>query len=250
MSDPRQPRRISNLVADFWHKISDIAMKQHRDVYPDGELDGYADNAQRGLFARQSNRIGIKNYTDHFRSGALPTGFSWISDGTFNGAPADLDYNAVGSYMIARASSTPHFLADAITSYAGYSFYARMRTGWQTEFGVRADDGTDNNYAELICDSDGAGGYHVDFRYRAGGGAVTDVQGPYYPASEFCVVRLYHYAATPAFRGYLVAENAFDLWVSNWDTGAIAWTPSRVGFKLQVNGGNQAAADWFYNEFS
>lgn len=213
-----------------------------RDLLPDGE-------ASCGLFARLANRMGIAGYTDHFRSGVIPTGFSWISDGTFNGTPANLAYNFRSSYLRAMATATPYFLADAITVYADKVFYARLDTGLATEIGIRLDDGSDDNYAELILDPQDDGTYIVDFRYRAGGGAVTDVAGPQYPCTQMVVVYLCWVNATPAVYGYTLLESGDTVNVSGFNTGVLAWTPARVGIKLQVNAGNYAHCDWFYSTF-
>jgi len=226
-----------------YYRAEDGGQYAPEDVYPDEE-------AEYGLFARLSNRLGISTYTDHFRSGVIPTGFSWINDGTFNGTPAVLDYSWRSSFLSVRSDTTPHFLARTITTYSGLSFWARLRTGRTTEIGIRADDGSDDNYVEIILDPDDLGGYNVDFRYRAGGGAVTDVGGPYYATSEFVVVRLYYYAGTPAVYGYTIPEDGESINITGFNTPAIVWTPSRVGIKVQVNGGNPGMMDWFYNEFN
>ena len=239
LKDPK----VDDLTTSFFHKQDNVWLQQYRDCYPD--IDPY------GLFARSTNRVGLTTYTDHFRSGVIPTGFSWIADGTFNGAPAGiLDYDHQGTYLRVQADNTPHFLADAITTYADRNFYARLRTGWFTEIGVRLDDGSDNNYTEIILDPDNIGAYNVDFRYRAGGGAVTDVPGPLYPASELVVVRLLWLSATPAVYGYTIGENGDSVNMTGFNTGALAWTPARVGIKVQVNGGSAGIVDWFYSGFS
>lgn len=226
-----------------YYREADGGQYAPEDVYPDGESD-------RGLFARMVNRAGISVYTDHFRSGAIPTGFSWIADGTFNGTPGGIDYSHRSSYLRVVADSTPHFLADAITTYSDRWFLARVSTGYATEIGLRLDDGSDDNYAEIILDPDNVGGYNVDFRYRAGGGAVTDTPGPYYPATELAVVALYWYSVTPAVWGYLYRENGDLASLNGFATGALAWTPARVGIKVQVNGGDPGIVDWFYSTFS
>lgn len=214
-----------------------------RDFLPDGETSW-------GLFARLSNRLGIAGYTDHFRSGVIPTGFSWITDGTFNGTPTNLDYSQKGTYLRASASSTPHFLADAISVYANKSIYARLDTGGTTEIGIRLDDGSDDNYAEIVLDPDNLGSYTVDFRYRIGGGAPTDNAGPRYPCTQMVVARLYWYSTTPEVLAYTIAESGDQVNINGFNTGALAWTPARVGIKVQVNGGNPGHCDWFYSDFS
>jgi len=201
-------------------------------------------------WTRDYDRAGRAVYTDHFRSGVIPTGFSWIADGTFNGTPAALDYDVQSTYLSAASDATPHFLADAITVYDNQSMYARIRTGSTTEFGIRLDDGTNNNYAEIILDP-GVGNYVVDFRHRTGGGAVTDTPGPTVLTSEYVTVRLYWYAASDTIYGYLIGEEGAIINLTGFATGgALAWVPARVGFVVQVDGGYPGYCDWFYSTFS
>lgn len=221
----------------------DHYLEDGHDVYPDGD--------EFGLWQRLVNRQGIAIYSDHFRSGIIPTGFSWISDGTFNGTPSvTLDYDHRDTYLRVASSSPPHFLAHAITSYSAKAIFARMRTGINTVIGLRIDDGSDDNYAEHYLDPGGAscevGEYQVTFKYRADGGTPTSQVGPVFPASEFCTLRLYYHTTT-SILGYLISESGDNVNMSSFATGATTWTPSRVGFIVSVNSGNPGLIDWFYN---
>lgn len=202
------------------------------------------------LWLRNVDRRGRAIYTDHFRSGVIPAGFAWIADGTFNGVPAALDYSYSDTYFAIASDATPHFLADAITVYEGAHFAARLSTGVTTEIGIRIDDGTDNNYAEIILDPNNLGAYNADFRFRAGGGAVTDNAGPLYSCTEFVIVNLYWLAATSTILGYTIGEPNTLININGWSTGVVGWTASRVGIKVQVNDGNYAYCDWFYSTLS
>lgn len=238
----RLSQLVEGLSAFFYHRAGHIREVQYRDVRPDD--DPY------GLWARCVNRYGLALYTDHFRSGVIPAGFSWINDGTFLGTPGTLEYSREGTYMIASTATQPNFLADAIAAYAGRVFVARLRAASVTEIGVRCDDGTDSNYAEIVLDPDNLGAYNVDFRYRAGGGAVTDVPGPLYPASEYVTVYLRSNSTGPRFQGYTIAEDRLANPVTAWDTGVIAWVPARVGIVIRGNGGSFACCDKFYSTFA
>lgn len=229
---------------ELYRKMAAMERRLDRLRLPEAET-----RDERLIFERMSNRLGISTYTDHFRSGSIPTGFGWVADGDFNGAPAVLNYHWQGTYMVTVSDNTPHFLADAITVYSGQDFYARMRAGNTTEIGVRLDDGSNDNYAEMILDPDGLGAYTVDFRCRAGGGAVTDVPGPTYPASEFCIARLGYGSQSARVYGYVLAEDGNSVYIDGATTGVIAWTPARVGIKVQIDGGNLASCDWFYSTF-
>jgi hypothetical protein len=220
---------------------ADGSLHAPADVCPDGETSW-------GTWSRLVNR-GLMP-TDHFRSGAIPDGFSWIADGTFGGAPGGLAYSNQGTYLAVNTAAGPNFLADAITVYADKQFVARLATGITTEIGVRLDDGSDNNYAEIVLDPDDVGAYRVDFRFRAGGGAVTDNAGPLVCVSEAVVVKLVWYSATPMAIGYILGEHGLVANVGGFNTGALGWTPARVGLVVRGNNGNYALCDWFYSDFA
>jgi len=196
---------------------------------------------------RLADRNGRANYTDHFRSGAIPSVLAWQAGAPFGGAPATLDYSHRGTYLEVATAAGPNMLAvQPVAAYANKIFTARYTTGLTTEIGTRIDDGSDNNYAMMVLDPDGVGGYNVDFRYRAGGGAVTDVAGPQAMAGEFCTFSVYWYNTTPAIYGYLVGEHGEIFNLTGFNTPALAWTPDRAGIYLAGDGGAAGFCDWFY----
>lgn len=232
---------IRSLAGQFWHRLYHIRMLEGRDVQPD--------NDPYGLFTRLANRRGIGVYTDHFRSGVIPTGYAWIADGTFNGAPG-VNYSVSGSYMHAVSSATPHFLARTFTTWSDLDIVARLRTGQLTQIGLRADDTTNNNFVELMA-IPSSGMYQLTFQYVIGGGGIVTVPATSFPLSEYCVIRLRHYAAGSQLYGYLVGEDGSNINVSTWYTPALAaWANFRAGIKVQVNGGNGGMVDWFYTTFT
>lgn len=235
---PELVRRISKLE-DRVARLGDLLSthRHHRDPTWD-------------LWIRNVDRRGRAVYTDHFRSGNIPAGFAWIADGTFNGAPAAIDYNDRGTYLQSRADNTPHFLADAITTYDDKALHARVTIGQTAELGIRIDDGSDNNYAQIILDPDNLGSYTVNFRFRAGGGAITDNAGPTHLCGEFVIIRLVWASATPLINGRIIGEHGRGVTISGFTTGALAWTPSRIGFVYYINNGDYTYADWFYSDFS
>lgn len=202
-----------------------------------------------GLWERQIEHLGLDEFTDHFRSGSIPDGFSWINDGDFNGTPTALDYDYKATYLIAACDTTPHFIADAISTYEGKSFYARLRTGQTTDIGIRLDDGSTDSYAEIYLDALGTGEYQVKFRYDEGATGETEANGPTYPCTQFVTVRLYYYTTTPAVFGYTVVDDTY-VNITGFTTGAISWTPARIGLAIYNDSGNYAFCDWFYNEFT
>jgi len=224
-----------------YYRETDGSMHAPGELCPDGE-------ASWGIWSRLVNR-GVTPI-DHFRSGAIPDGFSWINDGTFGGTPGVLAYNFRGTYLRTYSQVGPYFLADAITVYANKVFMARLMTGITTEIGVRLDDGSNDNYAEIVLDPDDVGAYRVNFRYRAGGGGVTDIPGSLYPCSEMIVAELYWYSVTPQVLGFIVGEHGETFNLSGFGTGAVGWTPARIGIVMRNNDGNYAYCDWIYSDFA
>jgi hypothetical protein len=218
----------------------DAAMANHRH-HRDPQWDEWL---------RMVDRNGRAVYADHFRSGVIPTGYTWDAAAPYNGAPGTVSYNYQGTYMYVAVSQGACLLHKHITDYSGHSLTARLTVGWTTEIGLRIDDGSDDNYVMIILDPDNAGAYNLDYRYRAGGGAVTDVPGPQHLCGEFVVPSLYYNAATPAFDGFIKGEHGAWLSVGSFNTGAIAWVPSRIGIVVQGNSGDLAFCDWFWTDMS
>jgi hypothetical protein len=203
-------------------------------------------------WCRRCNRYGRAQYTDHFRSGVIPTGYAWINDGTFNGAPGgaggELDYSHQGTYMAIVCDASPHFLATAITVYEWKHFMGRFCTARSTICGIRADDGTTNNYAQWFIEGNTDGSYTPTFSFRAGGGAVTSNTAMAVSDTEFISLMLYHYADDPAFVGYTVNEAGSWSYPNGADTGVIAWTPTRIGLMYSA-AGYPCFTDLFYSTY-
>jgi len=256
MSDPRQVGRLDNLSADFWHRRGDISMLQYKDVYPDHEVfkTSAAAVVGRGIFARMVNRLGIDQYVDHFRDGVIPTGYAWITDVTFNGAPTVWAWRWFYSFAGGHTLNEPHFCANTISAVdlTAVKMAMRCRASYEIQFGLRIDDGTDNNYAEVILDPDQIGNYRVDFRYRTGGGGVFDIFGPEHAATEYVVIELDWDEGTPnSALGFAIGEEGFRMQPNAFTAGAIVWYPTRIGFIVrqnQVNTYDVVFADWFYEE--
>jgi len=250
--------------------ITDSAEAEVAYINSDGKvlcaLDAHPNSDGRGLFVRTVNRLGIGVYTNHFRAVAngglgnvIPTGFTWRG-APFGGTPATLDYCAQGDYMYARGdgAGTKHFLADDIAN-AGASWQlkyiaARLRTGQITEIGLRVDDGSDNNYAEVFMTGVLANAtQRLDFRYRAGGGAVTTVSsGLIVPCDTYVTCVLYCNYSVPnySFYGLLLGEEGEWVNITGFDTGAVGWAPAagRVGL-ITKDFGNVGYWDLFYHNF-
>jgi len=229
-------------------------------AYIAGSGDVHPDADGRGLFARVVNRLGIQTYDDHFRSGSIPTGYVW-QGAPFGGTPSVL-YAFSGDYLkITFAASTRYFLSRAVTNVAANwqnkSIWVRARGGIYVRVGARFDDGTDNNYVEILMDGSAADGTQtLIFRYRAGGGGVTTVTSPILvPVDGLYVMRLLMYYSAPNYAayGYLIGEDGTPTNISGFYT-AVTWAPvaGRAGIILDNSMAavvSDGVVDWIENGF-
>jgi hypothetical protein len=235
-------------------KLGHIYQAESKDLYPASD--------KRGLFVRVVDRTGLGGYTDHFRSGSIPTGYAWQGAPFTGTPPAGYVYYSINNdYMwLAGSGGAKSFLSKAITnaaaSWQNKSITARVRTGYGTEIGVRVDDGSDDNYAELYVS--GAlvdGTQRLDFRHREGGGAVSTTNtGVIIPCDNLMVILLLCSWSDPNYRfiGYTLAEDGGQTNIAGVDTGVVTWCPAagRVGLLGNVNDGNYGSMDFFYNTFT
>lgn len=161
---------------------------------------------------------------------------------------------------LAGSGGKKSFLSKAITnaaaSWQNKGISARIRTGLTTEVGVRVDDGTDDNYAELYVTGALANAtQRLDFRYRTGGGSPTVVSsGLIIPCDTFVVVDLVCYwsGSQYFFYGYLHTEDGMTVNISGFSTPAVTWCPAagRVGLFGNLDNGNYGSFDFFSSSFT
>lgn len=228
-----------------------VTLAAAKDILPDADA--------LGLFRRVINRLGISQYTDHFRSGSIPSGYTWQSS-PFNGTPASLSYSSSGEYLsVADTAANRYFLSAPITnaaaSWQNKNIYARARCGLNGRMGVRIDDGTDDNYVEVLTDgSANDATLTVIFRYRAGGGAVTTVtSNVVIPATDSVIVRI-GVGSTYTATGYIISD-AGSVNVAGFSTSISGWAPAagRVGIMFEdaaAAASNPGLVDWFLNSFT
>lgn len=229
-----------------WRGSLDLTgyVKAANDMYPYGDT--------LGLMRRLVNRLGNTLVTDHFRGGSIPSGHTW--QGAPFATPTSLSYNNVGDYLaVAHASSLAFLAKTSITTYLNKTITARVSPTANSSIGLRADDGTDNNYFQcyLVYGSGGVGTFKT--QQRTGGGAVTTTTATTALMDSFYVMKLLTFnngaGHTPIF--YLVNELGDSL---NMVTGtASTWTVSRAGIVLNADSGSKgglARVDWFYTEYT
>lgn len=214
--------------------------------------DVYAYGDPLGLQRRFINRYGNANVTDHFRSGSIPSGFTWQA-GTF-ATPSSIQYSFQGEYLAVADGTSLGFLAKTgVTTYLNKRILMRTIVSQNTSLGMRFDDGTDNNYyqAYLVYSSSGQG--TLKMQQRTGGGAVTTTSVVTVFLNELLTLMLYCVSGgighTPYF--YIVNETSD---VANLTSGTnVAWAVSRVGIVLNADSaskGGYGFCDWFYHNFT
>lgn len=212
----------------------------------------------RGLMVRVVNRNG-NTVTDHFRSGVIPSGYTW-QGAPFDGTPASLYYNYASDFLVTVAAGAANriFLSTAVTNsgaaWQNQSIYARVHTGSSVDTGVRIDDATDNNYVELVMT--GAlnnGTQRLDLRWRIGGGAVNTLSSAVITSMDTNIVmqlNLNYSGGTYRAYGYFLGEEGLASNPGSFWTAVLAWMPvaGRVGVYVKGNA-NWAVVDWFYSTF-
>ena len=132
----------------------------------------------------------------------------------------------------------------------------RCAGGNNASAGLRVDDGTDNNYAEIYLDATAVNATQtLTFRYRAGGGITVNTSGLVAPLSELYVLQLQcvFSGGNYVLYGYLVNEAGGLLTVTGFNTGVVAWAPAagRAGYILTGAGASESAlADWLLVTFT
>lgn len=230
----------------------------HTASLPVGE-DHYPDGDRRGLATRFVDPLGAGVYTDHFRSGVIPTGFAW--QGAPFAAPALTDYSYRNEYLgVANAGAARCFMSKAVTnaaaSWQNLNFYARVGARGTGRIGIRLDAGNDLNYAEIYVDATaGTGSQLLNFRYRTGGAITTVASSFLAPAGTLTTLRLLCYFSGGNYYlvGYVISESRTPENVAGFITPVLGWMPTagRAGILYESAGGSAYSdCDWFSNEFT
>ena len=236
------------------------AIRSTTEMYPYGisDMANGAGVAQR-LTSVPSSLIGSVH---HFTDNTLPASHSWASSGW--GTPTLINNTLYGSYArFGESSSTPikHFLYKSVGSSLSdwQTKFARGRFsgGVRGEHGLRFDDGTDNNYAEVYVTGAAAdGSCQLAFRYRTGGGSVTTSTAPFVlPCGTYFSIQLYSYYSGSylQFMGYLLDETGNSVNISGWASGSLSGifpTAGRAGIFFNNTGtANAVFCDWYHTQF-
>lgn len=201
-------------------------------------VDGYVPDLR---WLRYITYMTFDNVED-FES--TPAGWSWA--GSPFVTPPSAGTVAGTALLIFRytSNSLRSFFFRPISDFLQVAFYGGALTSSNGSYlGVRIDDGTDNNYFEVVWlySETSPRGYNAAVRNRVGGGTVSVTQSPH------------RHEVIPTNVGLLVTFGGTK-W-TNWGIDArvqslgvtkfggaysLTWTPQRLG--VVVNSGNGAAS--------
>lgn len=207
-----------------------------------GEINGPLDTRITHI----ENQLTLKKtdtlVTHFINDTGLPSGWAWANDGVvFTGAPDNINYSNGSHWLFAYQNTTTKRSFAYRTVTKGNRMSARLSVTSVGSCGLRADDGTDNNYYEIYLRHVSGATIDIMTRSRTGGGAVTTttVASPIGDAA-ITLAMLVGTGATFAITGYLVTPTVNLLGVAS--LGGLTWTPSRGGVLINPNQG--AGAGW------
>ena len=196
----------------------------------------------------------------HFRDSTIPAGFSWASGGKFVGAPTVESYSQSILEVGLGATTEVAFLYQSLINTTS----KRAAVGINTTsagllVGVRLDDGSDNNYKEVVLESNvtASRSYcQVGAYSRTGGGAVSSsllgeiqIGGLYIVSMAITGTAWSAWSIRPQIG--MLGGRGNNFWIPNADPsgGNVSWTPTRAGLVFYA-GSNYATfmryrADWF-----
>lgn len=218
----------------------------------------------RGVGARQIQGTVVTPDLHFNGADSIPTGYAW--QGSPFATPGTQYYNWLSDfYRGAIATNTRGFMSRAVTNSAANwqnkNLYGRFSAGAYGRIGLRLDNGSDDNYAQIFVDgSAGDGTETLKFQYRSGGGSVTTVTSAInIPAETMIALRMlcYYNSGTGAYTayGYIYSvEIDYPSAIANFSATITAWVPAagRAGLFVEnptANAMTPGFCDWLYNEF-
>lgn len=195
---------------------------------------------------------GWYSVVQDWTSTTLPSEWSWAGS-PFVTPPSTATRNGTIFYATGYTTASRSFLFRSLPS--GWSFVAGLVLHGNTNgfVGLRLDDGSDNNYVEVVLRSQGTDRQtSITLRYRTGGGTVTEVTPSNYIGAW---LKMTNTAVILNTTGTQWSNWGFQailqfpyggVWMNGSIVSGMTWTPTRAGVVIQASGANweQFGVDW------
>ncbi|WP_054522192.1 hypothetical protein [Thermanaerothrix daxensis] len=194
-----------------------------------GQITGRIPTADDMRFSGYYRPANIEDFTT-----TIPSGWSWAGSPFVTPPSVLVSYGTYLNISGFTSASRVFFCRSAPSTFFAIVSICGMETGVNgNEVGLRVDDGTDNNYAELVWQYND--GIRLLARSRVGGGTPT----------ETASATLFFLPPAP-----IVLYPSGSLWsdwqavyTTNWagrvclpNSPSFTWTPSRIGITARATG--------------
>jgi len=210
-----------------------------------GEIYARGDN--RGLAARVYEPYGTP--TDHFRSGYIPSGYSWTTLMDHGGTPPYVNYGVANDYMaVGGAANTNYLLGKygptSLSACQGKHFVVRVLPG-DVSAGVTILYNCSGTWRYVTCKVYRASDYTIIYhlQHNLGGSDVPIATNYFWDTTQPVIIRLLHHTDNYVY-SYVVNEAG---WTQNLARTSVA-VPTilnsfwGMGF---YGSGQYAYVDWF-----
>jgi len=227
-SDSQYPDIGSTTAAQ---KFGNVYLGSQKDLFP------AADTA--GIHRRTANFYTLSQVEDDF-NGAL-SGWTWASSPFVTPSFQTTGYPSL--FAFGNNANARMFMYKSVASSNGHAVIASataLESG--AYFGVRMDDGSDNNYIEIVAVYNNASTFGFQARWRIGGGGVsTSILQYMYNNSRLMTLGIQPVGTPWSNWNPLMVlgfdNPAFSLYVP---TTGLTWSPTRYG-PVYVNA---TTSDW------
>ena len=207
----------------------------------------YAIGDNRGLMTRFVDVLGTP--TDHFRSGGIPSGYSWTTLAGYSGTPPYVEYRIAGDYMVVGGAVNGAYLLgrygpDSLSACRAKHFVVRVLPG-EVAAGVTILYNCSGTWRYVSCRVFRTGDYiiYYCFQHNLGGSTVTITTSYFWDTTQPVVIRLWHYTDDYVY-SYVVNEAGY--WQNLARTSVTVPTISQSFWGMGFYGiGQYAYVDWF-----
>jgi len=236
------------VATDSSGHINTVDLKASGHVFTNGET-------QMNPVWRMYAYSAVQTPTEQFEGTAIPAGSSWagspfITPPNLYFGNSTIEANS-GATVGARSFLVFPSTKSLLKFYEAWCVPGHLAHG--TSVGIRLDDGTDNNYEELVCvtsaDANKLISTEVIWRERIGGGTATATSLMIANAPLSAFISMQIQGTTQWSNWYVAMRPRFPLSkvYASQSSNVLTWTPSRVGivWQTRVSTTARSSVDWF-----